>query len=86
VDDISQEVSAQQVPAKRRRYADEFNQDAVRLIVEEKYPSRTAAEVVGVCEQTLRTWHAKRTPKSDPYGDDATVAEREAKTSCVDSD
>jgi transposase len=78
VDDIKQEVLAEQVPAKRRRYADEFKQDAVRLIVEEKYSFKAAAQAVGVTEQTLRTWHAKLAPKPEPCGDDATVAELQA--------
>jgi len=78
VDDIKQEVPAQQVPAKRRRYADEFKQDAVRLIVEEKYSFKAAAQAVGVTDQTLRTWHAKLAPKPEPCGDDATVAELQA--------
>jgi transposase len=78
VDNTNHEVPAQQVAAKRRRYADEFKQDAVRLIVEEKYSFRTAAEAVGVTEQTLRTWHAKLAPKPEPCGDDATVAEFQA--------
>jgi transposase len=78
VDDIKQEVPAQQVPAKRRRYADDFKQDAVRLIVDEKYSFKTAAQAVGVTEQTLRTWHSKLAPKPEPCGDDATVAELQA--------
>jgi transposase len=78
VDDIKQEVPAQQVPAKRRRYADDFKQDAVRLVVEENYSFRVAAQAVGVTDQTLRTWHAKLAPKPEPCGDDATVAELQA--------
>lgn len=78
MDDVKQKVPVQQVPAKRRRYADEFKQDAVRLIAEEKYSFRAAAEAVGVTEQTLRTWHAKLAPKPQPCGDGATVAELRA--------
>ena len=78
MDAVKQKVPAQQVPAKRRRYADEFKQDAVRLIAEEKYSFRAAAEAVGVTEQTLRTWHAKLAPKPQPCGDGATVAELRA--------
>ena len=78
MDDNKQEVPAEQVPAKRRRYADEFKQDAVRLVVDEKYSFKAAAQAVGVCEQTLRTWHAKLAPKPEPCGDDATVAEFQA--------
>ncbi len=78
MDDVKQKVPARQVPAKRRRYADEFKQGAVRLIAEEKYSFRAAAEAVGVTEQTLRTWHAKLAPKPQPCGDGATVAELRA--------
>ena len=78
MDDVKQKVPAQQVPAKRRRYADEFKQDAVLLIVEEGYSFRAAAQAVGVTEQTLRTWHAKRAPKPEPCGDAATVADLQA--------
>jgi len=75
---VNQEVPGQQVPSKRRRYADDFKQDAVRLIVAEGYSFKTAAQAVGVTEQTLRTWHAKLAPKPEPCGDDATVAELQA--------
>ena len=78
MDDIKQEVPAQHVPAKRRRYADEFKQDAVRLIVDEKYSFKAAAQAVGVTDQTLRTWHAKLAPKPEPCGVGATVAEFQA--------
>ena len=78
MDRMNQEVPAQQVSAKRRRYADDFKQDAVRLIVAEGYSFKTAAQAVGVTEQTLRTWHAKLAPKPKPCGDDATVAEMQA--------
>jgi len=78
VDNIKPEVSAQQVPAKRRQYANDFKQDAVRLVVEEGYSFKAAAQAVGVCDQTLRTWHAKLAPKPEPCGDDATVAELQA--------
>ncbi len=44
--------NSQEVRTKRRRYSDEFKQDAVRLVVEEKY-SLAAARAVGVCDQTL---------------------------------
>jgi transposase len=66
MDTTNQEVPAQQVPAKRRRYADDFKQDAVLLIVAEGYSFRAAAQAVGVTDQTLRTWHAKLAPKPEP--------------------
>ena len=78
MDDIKQEVPCEQVPAKRRRYADDFKQDAVRLVVDEGYSFKAAAQAVGVCDQTLRTWHAKLAPEPEPCGDDATLAELQA--------
>ena len=58
-----------------RRYLDEFKQDAVRLIVEEKYSFKAAAEAVGVCEKTLRDWHRRYATPPAPCGEDATVVE-----------
>ena len=52
----------QDVPPKRRRYADEFQRDAVRLVVEDDYWFKAAAGAVGIAEQTLRKWHAKFAP------------------------
>lgn len=65
----------QEVPAKRRRYSDEFKHDAVRLIVEEGYSFKAASEAVGVCDQTLRAWHAKLVPPPEPCGDEASADE-----------
>ena len=68
----------QEVAPKRRRYADEFKRDAVRLVVEESYSLKAAAEAVGVTYQTLRKWHAKFAPGPKPCGDDATTSELQA--------
>ena len=57
-----------------KRYSDEFKQDAIRLVTQEKY-SFTAAAAVNVCEKSLRDWHAKFAPKPVPCGDNATVDE-----------
>jgi transposase-like protein len=65
----------QTVPAARR-YLDDFKRDAVRLVVEEKYSFKAAAEAVSVCEKTLRDWHkrfapppsAAKTPRSKSFG------------------
>ncbi len=70
--------NGQSVPAKRRRYNDEFKRDAVRLVVEEGYSFKAASEAVGVCEQTLRAWHTKLAPQPKSCGEDATVAELQA--------
>jgi len=64
--------------ANRRRYSDEFKRDAVRLVVEEGYSFKAACQAVGVCDQTLRSWHAKLVPAPKPCGDDATLGELQA--------
>jgi transposase len=61
--------------SKRRRFSEEFKQDAVRLIVQEEYSFKAAASAVGVGEQTLRQWHARLAPKPAECGDDATLDE-----------
>jgi|SRR5882672_981638 len=62
-------------PLKRRRFSAEFKQDAVRLVVSEEYSFQAAATAVGVCEQTLRHWHAKLAPKPAERGEEATLDE-----------
>ena len=62
-------------PRKRRRFTEEFKQDAVRLVVNEGYSFAAAAESVGVGEQSLRKWHARLAPKPPPCGEDATLDE-----------
>ena len=57
----------------RRRYPDDFKQDAVRLVTEEKYSFKVAAEAVGVSEKSLRDWYSKLVPPPAPCGDDATL-------------
>jgi transposase len=56
-----------------RRFSEEFQRDAVRLVVEEGYTRQAAAAAVGVSDQSLRAWHAKYAPA--PCGEDATVEE-----------
>ena len=63
------------MPRKRRRFSDEFKQDAVRLVVSEGYAFAAAAEAVGVDEQCLRRWHARLAPKPAPCGEDASLEE-----------
>ncbi len=67
------ETMRETVPAKRRRYGDEFQQEAVRLVTDEKYSFKAAATAVGICEQTMRKWHAKWAPKPEPCGEGASV-------------
>jgi len=65
----------EQARGKRRTYSDEFKRDAVRLVVEEGYSFQAACEAVGVCQQSLRAWHAKLAPPPQPCGENATVEE-----------
>jgi transposase len=47
----------------------------VRLVVEEGYSFKAACTAVGVCDATLRAWHAKLAPRPKPCSDNATVEE-----------
>ena len=67
------ESKRRETPAKKRRYDEEFQQDAVRLVTVEKYSFKAAAVAVGVSDQTLRKWHAKWAPQPAPCGEDASV-------------
>jgi transposase len=62
-------------PLKRRRFTEEFKQDAVRLVVNEGYTFSAAAKAVGVGEQSLRKWHAKLAPQPAPCGENASQEE-----------
>ena len=64
-----------EVPRKRRRFTEEFKQDAVRLVVNEGYSLAAAARAVGVGEQSLRKWHARLAPPRAPCGEDASQDE-----------
>ena len=70
---MSKSVSG--VPRKRRKFSDDFKQDAVRLVVSEGYTFASAAQAVGVNEQCLRRWHARLAPKPPPCGENASLAE-----------
>lgn len=65
--------SKSEVSSKRRRFSEEFKQDAVRLVVSEEYSFKAAATAVGVSEQALRHWHAKLAPKPADCGEEATL-------------
>jgi transposase-like protein len=60
---------------KARRYSDDFKRDAVRLVTEEQYKFKAAAQVVGVSEKSLRYWHRKFAPSPQACGADASVDE-----------
>jgi transposase len=65
----------QDASSKRRRFSEEFKQDAVRLVTQEGYTFVAAAKAVGVSEQSLRHWHARLAPKPSPCGENATLDE-----------
>jgi transposase len=46
------------------RYSDQFKRDAVRLVTQEGYSKKAAAQAVGVCHTTLKSWLLR-------YGDEA---------------
>ena len=50
----------------------------MRLVAEEGYSFKTAAEAVKVSEQSLRAWHAKFAPAVPPCGDNSSVEELKA--------
>lgn len=64
-----------ETPLKRRRFTEEFKQDAVRLVVHERYTFSAAAKAVGVGEQSLRKWYARLAPQPAPCGEDASQDE-----------
>ncbi len=53
----------------RRRFSDEFKQDAVRLVVDQQYSFKAASKAVGVSENSLRKWHKKLAPPAKPCGE-----------------
>jgi transposase len=57
------------------RYSEEFKQDAVRLVSEEKYSFKAAAAAVNVSEKSLRDWYARIVPQPGPCGDGAGLDE-----------
>ena len=67
------DTKRREAPAKKRRYDQEFQQNAVRLVTVEKYSIEAAAGAVGVSHQTLRNWHAKWAAPPQPCGQDASL-------------
>ncbi len=55
------------------RYLDDFKRDAVRLITEQQYKFKAAAQAVGVSEKSLRDWYKKFAPPPASCGDEATL-------------
>ena len=66
---------AEATSTRRGGFPDDFKQDAVRLVVDEKYSFKAAAEAVGVSQNSLRAWHKKFAPAPKACGDDATLGE-----------
>ena len=58
----------------RRSFSSEFKQDAVDLVVKQRYLFKAAADAVGVSAKSLRDWYAKLAPEPEPCGDDASTA------------
>ena len=46
----------------RRSFSGELKQDAVDLVVKQRYSFKVAADAVGVAAKSLRDWHAKLAP------------------------
>ena len=63
---------------KSRRYPEDFKRSAVRLVTDEQYTFKAAAQAVGVSEKSLHDWHKKFAPPPVPCGDDATVSQLQA--------
>ena len=70
-------VSTEPSP-KSRRYPEDFKRSAVRLVTDEQYTFKAAAQAVGVSEKSLYDWHKKFAPPPVPCDDDATVSELQA--------
>ena len=56
------------MPRKRRTYTREFKVEAVRLVTEEGYSLREAAESLGVSENALRTWRKQLVDEAEASG------------------
>jgi len=74
----AQSHALQEPSPKSRRYSEDFKRDAVRLVTDEQYTVKAAAQAVGVSEKSLYDWHRKFSPPPVPCGDDATVTELQA--------
>jgi len=72
------EAQSLEFSPKSRRFSDDFKRDAVRLVTDEQYTFKAAAQAVGVSVKSLYDWHKKFAPPPVPCGDDATVDELQA--------
>lgn len=48
------------------RYTEQFKREAVRLVVEEGYSNKKAADAVGVAHTTVRDWVTKYAQSAPP--------------------
>ena len=65
--------NSQPTPPPRRRFAESFKRDAVRLVTHERYSFKAAAQAVGVSDNSLRQWHKQYASQPQPCGQDGTV-------------
>ena len=70
--------NSQPTPPPRRRFAESFKRDAVRLVTHERYSFKAAAQAVGVSDNSLRTWHKQYASQPQPCGQDGTVEQLQA--------
>jgi transposase len=73
-----QSLESHKSSPQSRRFPDEFKRDAVRLVTEEQYTFKSAAQAVGVSVKSLYDWHKKFAPPPVPCGEGATVTELQA--------
>ena len=71
----AQSLESPKPSPKSRRFPEEFKRDAVRLVTDEQYTFKAAAQAVGVSVKSLYDWHKKFAPPPVPCGEDATVTE-----------
>ncbi|MEM9413330.1 MAG: transposase [Planctomycetota bacterium] len=58
--------------------SEEFERDAMNLVVKEGYTITAATRAVGVLAGSLRAWHRKYAPEPEPCAESATIEELKA--------
>lgn len=75
--DNGKAVTERRTPRKRRRFSEEFKDDAVRMVTQQGYKIGEAAKALGVDRHMLTNWIDKRVPGWHPAqeepGDDPVV-------------
>jgi putative transposase len=71
-------------PHVRRSFTKEFQQESVQWVIAQTHTIRTAAEAIGVSQQTMRNWYAKHAPEPEPANPNATIEQSndELETAC----